>query len=643
MTDLSARLADLSAAMRQNARQRGLDRTPAWLEVDRALNELAPGDAGDIDSVAAITEVFELSPDESNVLLIAAAAFLSPAFTVGYGLLTGSDRPQPATVALALELAGLSPLSGADRSLLSSGAPLRRWGLLRAGDDSPALTSTLSVDEGVIGALLGRPTVSDQIAVMEREPAPALDAFGRTVAAQQLSAVLDAGVGLVWIEEQIGADGQSTVEAGCRQAQIRYRTFDLADRPAGRPLGELAVDLVRRAGLVGAAVILTGAELLNNDAEANLAVFRWHHAPIPVILVGRSRWQSRWHVDLPMVLEAAAPTAADRDQAWREHLAVDRVPAPLIRPYRLLPQQIRTAAAYLARRSAILGESVGPGWVASGVRLMDASSTRSRSAAQQARTSFADLILPPDTMAELRRFSDWVLHRDEVVARGQAHGIGGKDTGIAALFAGAPGTGKTLAAHVVADVAGLELMQVDLSGVVDKYIGETEKNLDRIFTEAEKLNVLLFFDEADALFGRRSEVRDARDRYANQEISFLLQRIEHFNGVTLLASNLRGNIDAAFARRMHFIISFPDPDPATRRRMWTAMLERAGGQDPEDPIDIPGLAQVVELAGGDIRNIVLAATYDAVIERRPVGRRHVLAATIREYSKLGRRPPAGLG
>ena len=142
------------------------------------------------------------------------------------------------------------------------------------------------------------------------------------------------------------------------------------------------------------------------------------------------------------------------------------------------------------------------------------------------------------------------------------HGAGGKGTGIAALFTGAPGTGKTLAAHVIADNIGLDLMQVDLSGVIDKYIGETEKNLERVFAEAESLNVVLFFDEADALFGRRSEVKDAKDRYANQEVSYLLQRMEHFNGITILATNLRGNLDPAFSRRMHFIIHFPDPDVA---------------------------------------------------------------------------------
>ncbi|MFC6342073.1 ATP-binding protein, partial [Nocardioides hankookensis] len=177
-----------------------------------------------------------------------------------------------------------------------------------------------------------------------------------------------------------------------------------------------------------------------------------------------------------------------------------------------------------------------------------------------------------------------------------------------ALFAGGPGTGKTLAAHVVADELGLDLMQVDLPSVVSKYIGETEKNLERVFQEAESLNALLFFDEADSLFGSRSEVKDARDRYANQEVSYLLQRMEHFDGITVLATNLRGNVDPAFARRLHFIVTFPDPDEATRKELWSHHLAQLPSTDPADPLDPTALA-TLDLAGGGIRNVVLSAAY----------------------------------
>ena len=153
---------------------------------------------------------------------------------------------------------------------------------------------------------------------------------------------------------------------------------------------------------------------------------------------------------------------------------------------------------------------------------------------------------------------------------------GGSGGGITALFSGSPGTGKTLAAHVVAAELGMDIVRVDLSAIVDKYIGETQKNLERVFHQAESLNVVLFFDEADALFGRRSEVKDAHDRYANQEVAYLLQRMEQFDGITILATNLRGNLDPAFSRRLSFILHFPDPDVPTRKRLWETHVGPAG-------------------------------------------------------------------
>ncbi|MFC6344807.1 ATP-binding protein, partial [Nocardioides hankookensis] len=252
-----------------------------------------------------------------------------------------------------------------------------------------------------------------------------------------------------------------------------------------------------------------------------------------------------------------------------------------------------------------------------------------------------DLVLPAAALSEVQRLLDWARYRDEVTAMGPLHGKGGKGIGICALFSGPPGTGKTLAAHVVADSLGMDLYQVDLSSIVDKYIGETEKNLERVFVEAEATNAVLFFDEADALFGSRSEVKDAKDRYANQEIAYLLQRMEQFDGITVLASNLRGNIDPAFARRLHFMVAFPEPDEPTRQRLWRHHLEGLE-TDPADPVDVERYAGAVELAAGDIRNMVLTSVYAAVAEAVPLGMRHVTDAVHREHLKLGRRPPAGL-
>jgi SpoVK/Ycf46/Vps4 family AAA+-type ATPase len=206
--------------------------------------------------------------------------------------------------------------------------------------------------------------------------------------------------------------------------------------------------------------------------------------------------------------------------------------------------------------------------------------------------------------------------------------------GLNALFAGESGTGKTMAADIIAGELGLDLYKIDLSSVVSKYIGETEKNLDKIFTEASTSNAILFFDEADAIFGKRSEVKDSHDRYANIETGYLLQRMEMFDGVVILATNLRANLDEAFTRRLHFAIEFPFPEPSDRERIWRVTFP------PETPIapdaDLKLLAERFRLAGGAIRNIVLAAAFLAAESGQSVGMSHLLHATRREYQKMGR-------
>ena len=210
----------------------------------------------------------------------------------------------------------------------------------------------------------------------------------------------------------------------------------------------------------------------------------------------------------------------------------------------------------------------------------------------------------------------------------------GRGEGITALFAGPSGTGKTLAAEVIAHELGVDLHTVDLATVVDKYIGETEKNLDRIFNEAEQVNTVLFFDEADALFGKRSEVKDARDRYANVEVAYLLQRMERFNGLVVLATNLRLNIDDAFACRLDVTVDFPKPDVAERLRLWIHLMGRRLPVD--DTVDLQFLADAFQLSGGSIRNAVVTAAYLAVDDGRSVGMVDLVQAVAREYRKLGR-------
>ena len=237
-------------------------------------------------------------------------------------------------------------------------------------------------------------------------------------------------------------------------------------------------------------------------------------------------------------------------------------------------------------------------------------------------------------MALLREICNHVKYRDRVYGD---WGFGRKlalGKGLAVLFAGPSGTGKTMAAGIIAAELGLDLYKIDLSTVISKYIGETEKNLSRVFEEAETSNAILFFDEADALFGKRSEVRDSHDRYANVEVGYLLQRMEEYEGVAILATNLRKNMDDAFVRRLHFTVDFPFPDEEDRHRIWKGIWPQDTPLDAT--IDLDLLASRYEVAGGNIKNIAVAAAFLAADEGEVVRMSHVIQATLREYQKTGK-------
>jgi SpoVK/Ycf46/Vps4 family AAA+-type ATPase len=246
--------------------------------------------------------------------------------------------------------------------------------------------------------------------------------------------------------------------------------------------------------------------------------------------------------------------------------------------------------------------------------------------------SWEDLILPAPQKSTLRQIVAHAKHRLKVY---QDWGFAAKSTrglGIAALFAGESGTGKTMAAEVLANQLHLDLYRIDLSSVVSKYIGETEKNLRRVFDSAEDSGAILFFDEADALFGKRSEVKDSHDRYANIEVSYLLQRMEAYRGVAILTTNMKSALDNAFQRRLRFVVVFPFPDAMQREAIWRGVFPTA---TPIDGIDYAKLANV-HVAGGNIRNIAINAAFLAAEEGEPVRMAHLLEAAHSEAANRGR-------
>lgn len=644
-------LAHVAGAVCRSAQSR-LERAPGSLDgsMVEALVAALRRDYGDLPAFAdsdpglllepdgrfaGVAEVHGLDDTSMSLLTTAVAPELDLNLGSGFALLSGSGTGRP-TVALALELAGVPTASAAAPAALGAGAPLRRAHLLDVTGDVPFPRRVLRVPDRLAAHLAGDDAPDEVVRAMTvRAPSaegPAAATVGRAVAA---------GAPLVWVRSPVGAAGAATAVAALEEVGLAALVVDAVRRPAGMALSAALAMAAREAALTGRGLVVTNAQLLDDPDDAGAARVL-ASAAVPVVAVGDRSWQPRWLAEPVLSVDAPVLRGQRLAALWLQQLPELGAAGEALH-LRLAPEDVVATAQHARLLAAARGEPLDVHIVRDAARVTGGGSdgqVAMRLPAVRARLD--DLVLPRPLLDELRRLLSWATHREAVLARGQVQGKGGKAAGITAMFSGGPGTGKTLAAHVVADELDMELVQVDLSAVVDKYIGETEKNLERIFVHAESRNVVLFFDEADALFGTRSEVRDARDRYANQEVSYLLQRMEHYDGITLLATNLHGNLDAAFMRRMQFVVHFPDPDAPTRVRLWEQHLAEVGGTDPADPVDVQLLAVEVELTGGDIRNIVLSATYDAVSVGAAVGMRHVRSATVREYRKLGRRVPSGL-
>jgi hypothetical protein len=618
-----------------------------WGEAARAKSALAAIEkdaAGATDDRGAaferIARIFRLGDDERAVLEIASLTESSTPAHLLLGLLSGDAGPAYPTVSLVLELAGLPSDDATARRVFAPTSRLLVTGLVELQGDAVLLSHRVVLADRVAAHVAGSSRYSLEIATVAVETM-AVAAPGTA----DIAAALRGGERLVWVTGPSGSAGAAMSVAACDELGVQTLVADLALRPGQYEHAELVAEfaMANRAGadaLLAALLLeagLRGAVLvvLNAD-QATPSIF--DRAGLPVIAVSSLSWNAAASPQLPTTVRAPRLTIAERQTVWSTVLPgtpISREVAAL----RLTPEQIIAVGEHAERSADFAAATVDEERIRVSARLLGRRRSHHAVAAAADPVTLDDLVLPAHALAEVQRLIDWARYRDEIVARGPLHGKGGKGSGISALFAGAPGTGKTLAAHVIADALALDLYQVEIATVVDKYIGETEKNLEKVFQDAEAMNALLFFDEADAIFGSRSEVKDARDRYANQEVAYLLQRMEQFDGITILASNLRGNLDQAFARRLHFIVNFPDPDEPTRVRLWEHHLAVAGPQDADDPIDVAAVAKTAELSGGDIRNIVLSATYAAVAEGVDLGMRHIVAAARREFVKLRRHVP----
>jgi SpoVK/Ycf46/Vps4 family AAA+-type ATPase len=338
-------------------------------------------------------------------------------------------------------------------------------------------------------------------------------------------------------------------------------------------------------------------------------------------------------------LSTAERAAAVADGVERRGLAlaVAADALPFARRYGLGPHGIDRVVTAAGLKARAAGRSeVGATDLVEAAAALAGAPLRDLATRVQRRAGWRDLAVPDPVLDQLRELCRRVDVRERVLDEWGFGETVADARGVSALFAGPSGTGKTLAASVVAGELGLALYRVELAQVVSKYIGETERNLDAVFAAAESTDVVLLFDEADALFGRRSEVQDAHDRYANLEVAYLLQRMEAYEGVAILSTNLLRNLDDAFTRRLDFRVHFPFPSEDERRRIWRLVWPAALAL--EDDVDVDALAHRHELAGGTIRNSALAAAHLAAAEGSAVGRRHIEHAIAREHEKLGRLP-----
>ena len=325
----------------------------------------------------------------------------------------------------------------------------------------------------------------------------------------------------------------------------------------------------------------------------------------------------------------------DSSAIWAAALGGEDV-APKISVSHRLALGAISDGAWLAGATAVAAgrDAITPADVEQGARAASVSSLGDLAIAMAPDIGWEDLVLPERPLGLLRSLAAFLHHRDLVLDEWGFGRRAGRAQGLVAMFAGDSGTGKTLAARVLANELGLELFRIDLATVVSKWLGETEKNLDRVFAAAQGANAVLFFDEADAVFGRRSDVQDSHDRYANLQTAYLLQRMERHDGPVVLATNMRGNIDDAFLRRMDAVVEFPFPTAEFRLRLWELLLpdEAPRGAD----VDLHFLAERFELSGGGIRNAAIAGAVLAAQDGTVIGMEQLVRGVAMEYAKLGR-------
>jgi SpoVK/Ycf46/Vps4 family AAA+-type ATPase len=608
--------------------------------------------------------LFQLSPFEIDILLICLAPEIDLRYERLFGYLQDDIAKRRPSVDLVLNL--LSPtfeVKLAARRHFAPYAALFEHRLLHLFQEPsqvhpPLLSKYLKVDTRVVDYLFNDNAMDPQLAtyVDHRRPQTGLatlllpdDVKQRLLTLAQASRTAERAL-IFYFQGPYGVGKETTALALCHEIGMNLLAVDGEKLLNATDLSfENAIQLIAREALLQQAVIFwQGFDAFLSDerrAWLDLLLQILEKHPVLTILAGASLWEPAGALhSLPfMRIEFSRPSYTERRQFWPLSLN-GNVPVDadvdldaLAAKFRFTPGQIQDATATARNLARWRDPNAGQVTMSDLYTASRLQSNRKLSELARKITphyTWDDIVLPADRMQQLREIVNQIKYRAKVYEEwGFDHKLAmGK--GLNALFSGPSGTGKTMAADIMAGELGLDLYKIDLSNVVSKYIGETEKNLAQIFTEAETSNAILFFDEADALFGKRSEVRDSHDRYANIEISYLLQRMEEYDGMVILATNLSKNLDDAFVRRMHFTLEFPFPDIKHRRGIWQKIwpTETPCSHD----LDLDFMARRFEVTGGNIRNIALAAAFLAADDSGVVNMRHLIRATQREYQKMGK-------
>jgi ATP-dependent 26S proteasome regulatory subunit len=594
--------------------------------------------------------LLELDRFALDVLLISLAPPLDARYGKLYAFLQDDLTRKRPSISLILDL--LCP-PGPDRLLrlahFADDAPLLRQRLVERipepGMERPLLINeSICPDDSIVTwLLLGQyqPHASLQEHLIF-EPEPALDSHQHPPDIWPTIAPAAGREDILVFHDKDEVSQQTVARLLAAEAVRPLLTLDLATATqAGLAPKEAIRLLLRDALLTGAIPHVTGWDscLVDDAPPAGLLSALCSH-PGLLIISGQKRWQPRqvartrllrWFAfPIPDTLQRHQLLQHFLDDTLGEELDLEG----LAGQFMLSTGGLRDLVSSARDMAAQDGDALQNQHLFAAARAHSNPRLQSLARKINPRYDWDDLVLPDEQITILREMVDTVRSRPLVL---EQWGLGKKLTssaGITALFFGPPGTGKTMAAEVIAGEMGLDLYKIDLSSVVSKYIGETEKNLERIFSEAEASNAILFFDEADAIFGKRSEVKDAHDRYANIEVSYLLQRMEAYNGVTILSTNMRANLDEAFMRRLQFALDFPSPREKDRLRIWQALFPPDVPRDPE--LDLELLAKRFEIAGGNIRNIIVTASYLAATNGQEVTMEHMLHGTRRELQKMGR-------